>query len=258
MRVDISDILIYMDCPVKYLIKQRTAESKACSINREFDEAIHKVLLYYYYKKMNGQEVGITAMKRRWGELWYTPGTPNDYALRENRYRDKRRQLELYGVMLIDAFYNNEGHTGAVPLIVNAQSQVQVGKHVVTVNIELVRRAKDKKVELVDFRIGTVYPKNIVVNRDLSLSAQAKAFRTTFDMEEDRIILSYMHQAGMGAHDFTVRRTEEHIRKFECIAEMAITGIENEVFYPRYSKDCYTCLYQGMCNAIRFKKVKKC
>ena len=265
MKIDLRDILLYIDCPIKYLIKQKYKDPIQLQLSDDFDDAIHKTLLFYYYKRMNQQPCGITALKKKWGELWYELGSKEEFAFREGQgiWRDTRRRMELRGVYIIDAFYKNENNLKSVPLIVNTQSPIQIGDDIVMVNIELVRESKDKKIEVVDFRTDLLPPKLFGTSFDIALTAQAYAFRNNFNAVEDRIIYYYLgiicgnSGTTRGTKEIITTRNAEHMAKFEYTIHAAINGIENEIFYPRYSKACDKCLYLGKCNAIKFKKVKK-
>jgi hypothetical protein len=265
MKIDLRDILLYIDCPVKYLIRQKYKNPLLLQLSDDFDDAIHKTLLFYYYKIMNKQPCSIDTLKKKWGELWYECGTKEEFAFREGQgyWRDTRRRMELRGVYIIDAFFKNEKNLSSIPLIVNTQSPIQIGEDVVMVNIELVRETQDKKIEIVDFRTELLPPKLFGTSFDIALTAQAHAFHNNFDTIEDRIIYYYLGIINgqnctiRGAKEIITTRNAEHMAKFEYIMYAAIQGIKNEIFYPRYSKACDKCLYLGKCNAIKFKKVKK-
>lgn len=228
---------------MKYLYYKDT---KVTDIKEEFNQEMHKIIYSYYYGAMNGNNVGLGELKRKWGTFWYKNKTKEDIMFSNSN--TLRSELGVKGVFVIDKLWEVLSEVKHAPLAVEQEYCVQVGEHYVTGTIELIREIKLSKrkssIDIVNYCLLDANPDKFVLNYDLSVTAQAYAFRNIFKRKEDSFTLYYLRKD----KTYQVTRTQQHFDNFADIVNMVATSIEAELFYPKYSIECKGCNYQRNCH----------
>lgn len=246
MELTLKQIQDYIECPVIYHLKYKAKAKIDQSIKAQFGEQMHKAIASFYYNIMNGQIVTPEYMKNKWNQLWAKDLTIQEIIGRDQK--DRHRQLQLIGLKMLVNFLETVSSNPGIPICVDEEFRLPVGKHILKGNWELIRETKGKKkktiVEIVDFKTHhDNSPSWYMAHMDISITAQVYAFRQLFDAKEDRVIYHFLKNSG----EYYATRENVDFIKFSKIINNVATCLENDIIYPRVTESCKSCIYQQAC-----------
>ncbi len=240
MILSLDDVLVYTECPRKYYLRSIGIPSQL-SAKADFSIKIHKVIYSFYRNMFDGNLPGAEQLKNEWGTLWSKNLSLQDIMFRK---RDEHSDLEMKGLSMLISFHRHAKFNPCVPITVEQNYKVDIGKHQLTGTIELVREVKVDNtdiIEIVDFKMGEYMPDKFYTDHDIYLTAQSYAFRKLFEAVENRIVYYFLKN---GKVYYTSR---DEFSTFEYTINSIADSIENRVFYPKYSYACKSCPYQHEC-----------
>ena len=260
MEIDFRDVLDYIRCPLLFYFKKAKNLNLESDLNihDEYHSAIIKTIQYFYYKIMDGQVIiGTDEIKNRWERNFQLQNDEADRHILEDytqpanqgnprlRKRNKRRKLLYEGWGLLSKFHKSHYEDPGVPVAVDLDHRIKVGNIYVNGNIELARViGEDKnKVEIVSFRTRKKLPTDFEIRHDMSITFQAMLFRDAFGEKED--ILTYYLLDNDRA--IQTHRSSMDLQKLDTVISNVCTSIEQEIFFPRYTFQCYYCHAQEFC-----------
>lgn len=246
MHVTLEQVLDYIECPVIYHLKHRCGIKFRPSVEHDFDETIHKAIASFYTNLMSGKIMTAEQMKNKWDALWAKDLTKQQIIGASTN--DPKRILHVKGVEMLVHFHQRalKGDGPGIPICINEDFSVEIGRHLLTSKWELIREGRKKGkpiVEVVDFKTLEKKPSWYMAKQDLSLSAQSLGFRKLFQAKEDRIVFHYIKHG----KEYYTSRDSNDIRKFMKIIHQVATSMEKNIIYPRQSIKCKKCRYNAHC-----------
>lgn len=245
MRLDINDVILYLDCPMKYVNHKENPE---LSLDDEFDICIHKTIYAYYYSIMNGKRMTLNDIRKKWGSLWYKDMTKEEIMFSNSN--SIRSEMGMRGAHIIGNFYDNAISLPILPITVEQEYCIKINNHYLSGHIELIyetrKENRRRSIDLVSFRTDDEVPDNFVIKYDLATTAQSYAFREIFDAKENRIILDYLKKN----KSYPTSRGKREFNSFKTVIDNVANSISSGFFYPKYSINCKGCPYQKRCKFL--------
>lgn len=235
-----------MDCPIKYTLAKKNVQK---TLREEFDEAMHKTIYYYYYSHMDNKVIDGPTLRKKWGSIWYNQQSPDEIMFSHDT---ERSELGVKGVNMLLSFNEQVKDLPQLPIAIDHNYEIDIGKHSLSGNIEVVRetrkeRTRKRYIEIIDYRTDDYLPDEFILQHDMYLTAQAYAFRKLYNAREDRIIFSFLKKNRI----YYTNRPELEVKTFENVISNVTDCIEREYFYPKYSYKCKDCQYRKQCEYIR-------
>ncbi len=244
ITVDIKDAMLYMDCPMKYFFS-RVIGTTIYSDDEAFDEAVHKMILHYYFNRLNGKDISISTLKTKWGKLWYKHTDPLAIATRIDNWRlDSHRKKEVIGVEHLVQFYKTKSNIDCIPLHVNTDYLVPINSQCnLSGKIELIRENADHKIELVDFRTESYKQMDVLAMNDINMTGMIYGYYNLFNVTADNLIYHFLPTST----EIKVIRTTKQLSNFKYTISNIGKAIENEIYYPAMKLSCLKCNYFELC-----------
>lgn len=268
MEAHIDEVLDYIQCPMlhryRYIEKldvTYTGLHKAYpklneqSLEELFDYEIHRLAYHIFNSIQDGRYPSEYLLRQKWGKLWASDKTKQDIMFEPSR-RDAmtpRRRLEKLGVKAIEVMHPKFKEAPGVPIFVGKNTEIKIGKHKLTVPIELVREVKENGeslFEIMDFQTGLKMksrydynPMNLHIRHDLRMTAASLAFRTLTGVEEGRIT----YYDVLNDKEHYTERTSEDYGTLEHVLNHVEQAMKHNIHYPVMNDRCFECPYQHEC-----------
>lgn len=277
MKADMRQVIDYIECPMLYnyrYVKRLDAQlvsnenSSYVKENKEsivemFDQEIHKIGYHIFNFIQDGNKYpGQQFLRKKWGQLWNREKTRMDIMFEAStKYTmTTRKRLEKLGVKVIENLHPKFQSFPGVPILVGQKVEVEVGSHVITVTIDLVREIKIDNtpiIEIMDFKTGIKTrskidrsPINFHIDHDLEMTAASMAFHKLTGIYADRITYYDM----VGDTEYHTRRSEADHKTLEIILDQVEKGINSEIYYPVMNSRCLDCAFNVACSKQKWYK----
>lgn len=258
MELTFNQIYDYAKCPLIFKFRHMLGIEIPTNLYEQFDKALIKSILYFYYRIMDGGTV-ITShqLKKRWEAFWGEEDfNPQEFILtpvhgntpagghknRRPSAEARRRSFLLRGWSVLNNFHRNNKDNPGTPVAVDLGFTAQLGNHQLSDTIDLARRIDDKT-EIVILNTRQSPPDDFDIRNDLKTTFQVYGFRNIFNTTEDLITYYYLEK---GKKMETVR-VQRDFDRMESIIDNIVRAIELDIWFPRQTFYCNTCHFQGMC-----------
>lgn len=268
MIADIRQVLDYIHCPMLYRFRNvdriqptTIADSRYRKENEQgleelFDSEVHKIGYHIFNYIQDGTFPSQKVLRSKWSRLWLRNKNKTDilFEVSTERSTTTQRRLERLGVRVIDQMWTKFRETPGIPILVGQQTEVAIGKHRITIKLDLVREIKIEDqaiIEIMDFKTGLASrinesittPLNLHIHNDLEVTAASYAFRQLTGAEEDRITYYDM----VRDKEYVTVRTEKDYKALEKVLDHVEVAIANEIYYPVMNAKCLECPFQKLC-----------
>lgn len=244
MKIEFSQIMDYVKCPIVYLVKNVYGVSNE-DLNTQFKGEMKKVINHFFFRVMDNNIVPVETLQNKWEALWFdSKGIELGDVLFKNR--EAKIKMGYQGVSMISNFHRTNSESPGVPLAVDFNYEVPIGRHIVTGTLDLVREIKEgyaKMVEVVHFSTSNYVPDDWETKTNLYTTLQSYAFRKEFQVKEQRLTY-YLLKTGK---TFSTIRSPDDYSRLENFVDFVCTSINANLFYPRPSYTCRSCAVKEFC-----------
>lgn len=257
MKIHIDEVMDYVTCPALYKFKDvdkleppqhgKGRPSKN-SILELYDAALHKAIAYLFNSVQDGFFPSLSNLSKRWGYLWVKPRSDQeDIRFMQTSWRDTHNTKRIQGwTKLQDLWAYYKENTGS-PIMVNYPYEIQIGKHILVGNIDLVSIMKNEngreRIVMTEFITDERQAPFLHIRRDWRVTAASYAFRKIMQVNEEKIVY---HGIISGKLTET-KRDEQDFQQLEHLLDSIDHMRQNNVFYPVFNERCLTCPYQKYC-----------
>ena len=271
MQITIEELLDYIQCPMlhqfRYIWKEDATltglhrgypKLNQYSLEESFDREIHKIGYHIFNYVQDGRYPSQYILRQKWGSLWCKDKTLQDVLFEPTTLDTMTppKRLEKEGVKVIEQMHARFKEDPGVPILVGKRMDVKVGKHILTVTIDLVREVViDGKplIEIMDFKTGMktksrmdIRPLNLHIDHDLSMTAISLGFRQLTGEIEDHLTYYDMNNDSM----YHTERDEYDYLALERVLDHVEKAMEHEIVYPVMNDRCFECPYQFQCKKL--------
>lgn len=257
MEIHIDEVMDFVTCSVLHRYKHidkieppqpAVGHPTKNSIIDLYDQALHKAVSYLFNSVQDGFYPSLNLLAKRWGYLWVKPrADQEDIRFKQTSWRDMHEIKRVQGwkkLKEIHAYYKE--HEGT-PIMVNYPYRVQIGKHTLLGEIELVRIIKNEqgreRIELTEFVLDEKTSPFLHVKRDWRVTAASYAFRKIMQVKEEKIVYH-----GLISRKLTeTKRDEQNFEQLAHLLDSIESMQENKIVYPVFNERCITCPYQKQC-----------
>lgn len=278
MKISIEALLDYLECPMRYHnryidridttltgVKGIGSALNHQSLEESFDREIHKIAYHIFNYIQDGRYPSEYLLRQKWGKIWCENKTLEDlmdesFDMVNNNRSNPMKKLEKQGVRAIENLHPHFKESPGTPILVGKRMDVKVGKHVVSVTLDLVRMVEiegKEVLELVDFKTGIktksqwdIRPMNLHINHDIEMTAASLGFRQLTGEKEDRIVYYDM----VNNREYLTKRDDAHFKTLENILDNVEKALDAGVFFPVMNDRCSECPFQNHCNQRNWYK----
>lgn len=244
MKIEFSQIMDYVKCPIIYLVKNVYGITNE-DLNTQFQREMKKVINHFFFRVMDNTIVSVDVLKNKWEALWFdSKGIELEDVL--FRHHETKTKMGYQGVNMIENFHRANYDDPGVPLAVDFDYEVPIGKHIVTGTLDLVREIKEgyaKMVEVVHFSTSNYVPDEWETKTNLYTTLQSYAFRKEFQTKEQRLTY-YLLKTGK---TISTIRSPDDFSRLENFVDFVCTCIDANLFYPRPTYICRSCAVKEFC-----------
>lgn len=251
MELQYKQIMDYIRCPLLYKFKYILEFKREDREVYLYKSALKSVAMYFYYNLMNGTAPTLGDIQSRWQRAWGGSSTSVEDILFKDTKAKTLNNYNISGLKSLNKFYESEMRQEFTPIVVNTDVRLPFGDHFLTDTLDLVRETKedDKSIiEVVRLSSSTNAYRSFGLEHDFRLAFQTLAFRTHFEVEEDRATL---YNIKRGSKDY-VKVKESEFARLEATVSNIGDNIMDERFYPVVAYQCRYCPYQDVCNKYKF------
>lgn len=245
LKTSFNAILDYIRCPIVYLLKN--VHQIPDPVERsDYNEAIKTCIKHIYYRLLDKMDVDEDLLKNKWEQLWF--GDIKALDIISSEVKEQKVKQGYQGWQWIKQHYNSIASNPGIPLVINLDYEVVVGRHTITGVIDLAKEISPKPyhrhVEIVYYGITDHVPDEWELKNNIYLTMQSYAFRREFNMKEQK--LDYQTLKNNKSH--ITQRGEEDYRKLGNLIDVVCTSMEANLFYPRITYMCKGCPYKTYCD----------
>lgn len=244
MILSLAQINDYIKCPQYYQYKYNYGLEEGTVLSKEYSDKLHEVIYHFFFRVMDKQVPGLHVIRDKWESLWFKEKIdPLKYVTTP---KNESWEIGIKGATLLTNFYNDNYLNPGVPLLVNHPFTFPCGDHEIEGKFEVVREIQDgprRVIEIITYKTRKQTPTNWEVNQDLTISLLSAAFRHLLKAREQRETVYHLRSA----KNFHTYRTKEQLEKAAENVDRIVSGIEQGIFYPRYSYICNGCHYKNFC-----------
>lgn len=275
MYISIEALLDYLECPTRYQYRYidridttlTGAAGVSSALNRQsleenFDTEIHKIAYHIFNYIQDNKYPSEYLLRQKWGKSWCRNKTVEDLmqeSFSSGKYdrvpdSNPMKRLEKQGVRAIEHLHPHFKENPGTPIMVGKRMDVQVGQHVVSVTLDLIRMVEvegQEILELIDFKTGIktkshwdIKPMNLHINHDIEMTAASMGFRQLTGESEDRIIYYDI----INNREYRTVRNDTHYKTLENILDHVEKALAANIFYPVMNDRCHECPFQVHCN----------
>lgn len=269
----IQHVLDYMKCPMAYKFRyidainpstRKITEEKydEPSMEELFDKEIHKLGYHIFNYIQDDKYPTEYLLRQKWATTWCRNKTMQDVIFESNAKNSTTilKRLEKTGLKVIENMHPRFKKDPGVPILVGKTAELRIGKHILTVTIDLVREIEvngEKIIEIVDFKTGLQsrkksndQPLNLHIGRDIEVTAVSLAFQQLTGHQEDRITYYDM----INDREYRTKRTKKDHQLLLDVLNQVEKGIVSEVYYPVMDHRCFDCPFQVTCRRENWYK----
>jgi CRISPR/Cas system-associated exonuclease Cas4 (RecB family) len=247
MRIDVKDLIEFLECPLRHKFRKEGAEPNrtlkgmgfhsGTPVYEEFDAAIHKIAHYVFQIYSNGRWPSTKTLAQKWGSIWVKERSIDENtSWRNERLANERRGFRWI-LKMAEKFRDRPG----TPLLIGKDYIVKIGNHELCGTIDLVREL-DGEIEIVIF--STDDRARVLHSAvDLRATAASYAFRKLTGVPESRIIFYGFQTAKM----IETKRDERDFKALETTLDNVEKALASGIVYPVLNYKCYECPFEKHC-----------
>jgi len=149
--INVQSIKDYQTCALlyKYRHKDNLPEKILARdlITERFENTIKEIIYYFFYKKQGGYAPSYSSLLNRWEKLWFSENVSN-YDIVTEKHESaygNNASLTTKAAALLLSFHKNFSHQDYIPISINDECIVPVGKSVKMKYVFDIILAKNKK-----------------------------------------------------------------------------------------------------------------
>jgi len=249
MDISVQQILDYCCCPLLYKFKHINKYLFEPSIENQFENELRKIIYSFYHYIYDDQKIPtLKILLKQWHHKWDGRKQRAEFVHsihnNSNSEEASRRRRYRRGIEIIQEFYDNHRFTPGIPLLINKDYNIDIGRHRLQGTIPLIREIKGKYgrdlLEMVNYRL-ILRPD--ILRRDIETTANSLAFRVLMNTDEQRIIEYSMKHGNMAL----AKRNNDDYKVLMKVINNIDQALEHKIFYPVYNARCIECPYSLSC-----------
>lgn len=248
MEITIQQLQDYMYCPKLYKLCHidKKSRSRDANIQMHFDNCMKQTGYYFFYRIQDGTVLSLKEFRRRFGELYIGNRTMAQTALLDRSHRNLARILEKRAINMLNNFYDKYSEDYGVPILINKEYQLKIGKTILKGQIPIIRENSNKQIEILHFYVDSnmyrKYALPIITKYDIPITASSLAFEKIYKTSQQHVC--YGMYSGK---EMKVNKDKKDYDSFCNTVKSVSTAIENELFYPILNNNCINCAYNKIC-----------
>lgn len=257
MEISIDEVLDYVTCPTLYdfkynqdvkAIQTERGRPNKNSILEMYDKALHKSIASLFHAVQDGFYPGIHFLSKKWGFIWVKPRSEQeDVRFKTVSWRDTHEKKRVQGWAKLKQLWTYYGENQGTPIMVDYPYRIQIGKHVLTGTIDLVRVVKNENnreyIELTEFVTDERNAPFLHIRRDWKVTASVLAFQKIMNVKAEKIVY---HGIISGKLKPTIR-DESDFSQLERLLDSIEKARDFNIYYPVFNERCLTCPYEKHC-----------
>ncbi len=263
MKLTFDQLYDYARCPMVFYFKYLLGHNISANKYDQFDTAVIKAILYFYYNIMDGGTIVSSGqLKRKWESFWgqgkldpqrfiLTPmhgSIPTDgHSNRQSGREAKNKNFLLRGWSMLNNFHRTNHTNPGNPIAVDLDFEIKIGKHNIKDTLELARTIKTdnkEKTEIVILHTRQSIPTEFEIRNDLKTTFHAYVFRKIFNTNEDVITYYYLAKN----RQVETIRVQRDFDRLESIIDNITRSIDLGIWFPRHTYFCHTCNLCELCS----------
>jgi CRISPR/Cas system-associated exonuclease Cas4 (RecB family) len=262
MRKTIQEVLDYIHCPMLHRYRHvknidttlkrphhLTSKFNQYKMEEVFDSEVHKLGYHVFNYVQNGEFPRAHILRQKWSKLWCDDKTIDDVM---QTMKTDRKRLEVHGLTIIENLISRFKDDPGIPLLVGKVIEIDIGKHQITVTLDLVRELfinKKPVFQLMEFQSGlnknrnSNNPMNLHIHNDINVTAASMAFRAMTGSKEDYITYYDL----VSDKEYNTSRDESDYKSLEYLLDNVEKAIDQGIVYPVLDRRCLTCPFQYEC-----------
>lgn len=228
MEITEKQLFNYIDCPAKYDIIYNMKIDFPEYMT--YQKLLTTVSRFFYMNLLNGKVCSYAELKSKWDSL------SEKYA-----FMDAKKTLAGWGQIIQMAKWAESERIRIGD--VETKYAMPIGGNVVHGNIETITVRENKTIELLATSFSEKNLDKNEIDMKLKYSLDFLGFKSIYGKAPDGI---RVHSVKYAENIYTTR-TEPDLDRLRTMVNGVVKGIENEVYYPRESVFCKTCVAVQYC-----------
>ena len=260
----IEQVLEYMDCSLCYHLKYHEkrippAGDWSSSKNFIYKDCMKETITYYYTGHMEKNPPTLKQLYDKFYSRWLerTGGIEENSILTrklENARKDKRNELSSYvtkGYEAIRSFYETNASLKQAVLAVNHPYEIVFDNAIISGEFPIIREVvvkNKRKIELIDFSFSTRKPDESILQKNMSYSMMALAYRDVFQSDPDEFQVYFPARK----ESISLYRTANDYKRLFSIIEAFLRSVNRIDPFPRPGGHLGFSPYKELCDNYQF------
>jgi len=259
--INTQSVKDYQTCALLYKYRHEDNLSEKIQardfISERFENTIKEIIYYFFYKKQGGYAPSYASLLNRWEKLWFSSDV-SDYDIITEKHESaygNNASLTTKAAALLLSFHKNFSHQDYIPISINDECVVPLGKRVKIKYLFDVILAKNKKYYVIKFLFNYKDSHQNMYEVDFAAMKHAYSFKNPTKVQQTKFGYIDFAQPKISFEEFQIQ--EEDIMALEFWADQIV---DEQSFVPRRGLTwyCKKCPFDKPCSKWKeWKNVKK-
>jgi len=226
-------------------------------VTERFENTIKEIIYYFFYKKQGGYAPSYSSLLNRWEKLWFSKDVSHYDIITEKHESayGNNASLTTKAAAILLSFHKNFSHQDFIPISINDECVVPVGRTAKLKYVFDVILAKGKKYYVIKFLFNYKTSHQHMYEVDFAAMKHAYSFKNPTKIKETKFGYIDFAQPKISFEEYDV--DDEDVMALEFWTEEIVN---EKAFVPRRGLTwyCKKCPYDKPCSKWKgWKDVKK-